>query len=333
MDDRRRRPAVGEHYHQEAPRTPTRSQSRKPPSGFWQPSVPAWEKKFCTLVGSIPWGKLLEAKKLMSYFENVLQWNDSAGEEAFHNAKNRFWAQINGLPCDISLPDPDIYIDKIDWNSDIDPELLLDLERELVPPDEEDKEVKSRLIGDSLFFLNQPVPCTGWGDAEEDQVKPVEDSLRPGFQDCGKNANSANNPWEGECAWGNNTLESNNTWGDYGANSWESNQWENNNNNYNWENPERRGNENWGGTWKRDNASQYMSRYKTSRFQGADYQTDHGWKNGRGRKRVNFFYERPQVDKKPLASQRLNSIYSCGPISHHGSREAGNPWSWEKPVS
>ncbi|CAL5420759.1 unnamed protein product [Camellia sinensis] len=26
------------------------------------------------------------------------------GEEAFHNAKNRFWAEINGFSCDISLP-------------------------------------------------------------------------------------------------------------------------------------------------------------------------------------------------------------------------------------
>ncbi|KAJ4971516.1 hypothetical protein NE237_004615 [Protea cynaroides] len=295
MDDRRRRQGVGEHYHQEAPRTTTRSQSRKPPSGSWQPTVPSWEKKFCTVVNRIPWKKLLEAKKLMSFYENVLQWNDSAGEEAFHNAKNRFWAEINGLSCDISLPDPDIYIDEIDWNSDVDPDLLLDLDQELVPPDEDDKEVKSRLIGDSLFFLNQPVPCSGWGDVEENPVRTVEDSLKPGLGDCQHNAN---NTWESDCARGSSTLV-NNTWGDYGGNSWDINQSEN---------PEPKSHGRWG-TWNenyrhRDDASR-MSRYKTSRFQGDYYQTDNGWKNFQGRKRVDFFYERPLVDKKPLGFSKM----------------------------
>ncbi|KAJ4978601.1 hypothetical protein NE237_009381 [Protea cynaroides] len=330
----RRRHGGAESYLQEAPRTPIRSQNRKPPTGPWQPTVPSWEKKFCTVVGSIPWRKLLEAQKVMYFYENVLQWNDSAGAEAFNNAKNRFWAEINGLPCDISLPDPNIYIDKIDWNSDIDPELLLDLERDPLPPDEDDKEGKSRLIGDSLFFLNRPVPCSGWGDAEEDPVRTVDDSSRPGLRVSDHNTNNADNPWEREGAQGNNTLE-NNPWGDSAGNTWESYQWENNNNS--WVNPDPRNNGNWQ-KWnenykKRDGSSQYMSRYKTSRFQGDNYQTENGWKNGQGRKRVNFFYDQPLVDKKPFSSQQWNSIQSCGPISHRGSREARNPWSWEKHVS
>ncbi|XP_043723407.1 bifunctional endo-1,4-beta-xylanase XylA-like isoform X2 [Telopea speciosissima] len=399
MDDRIRRQGGCESYHQDARRASTRSQYRKPPSGPWHPTVPTWEKKFCTIVGSVPWRKILEAKKVMPFHENVLKWNDSAGRQAFDNAKSRFWAEIN--------------------------------EQEPLPFDKDDKEGKSTLVVDSLF-LNQSVPCSGWGDAEEDPVGNVDDSSEPGLQVCVPNANNADNPWERECDWGNNTFENstrgdprdiswesnhreknNNNWenpeprnnaswgtwnenyrkrdgasqymswerekdpvgtiddssepglqvsvhnannadnpwerecdwgnntledstrGDPRGNSWESNQWEKNNNN--WENPEPRNNASWR-TWnenyrKRDGASQYMSRYKTSRFQGDYNQTDNGWKNGRGRKRVNLFYERPRVDKKPLASQRWNSIHSCWPISHRGSRESGNPWSWENSVS
>ncbi|KAK8619087.1 hypothetical protein V6N13_133054 [Hibiscus sabdariffa] len=128
----------------------TRSYSRTPSLATWQPTVPKWEKKFCVLVGSVPWWKLLEAKRFMYLYDNVVQWNDSACEEAFHNAKNRFWAKINGLPCDIRLPDPDSYIDKIDWDSEIDPELLLDLERVPKVPDEKDKSENGVILGISL---------------------------------------------------------------------------------------------------------------------------------------------------------------------------------------
>ncbi|XP_042513464.1 uncharacterized protein LOC122088312 isoform X2 [Macadamia integrifolia] len=300
MDDRIRRWGQGGICHQEASRTPSRSHFKKSPSGSWQHTVPAWEKEFCSLVGSVPWRKVLEAKKVMPFYENVLKWNDSAVNEAFNKAKNRFFAKIN--------------------------ELLLDLEQEPLPCDD-DKEGKSTLVGDSLIFLNQPVPCSVWGDAEEDPIKRVDYSSKPGLQVCVRTANNADNPWERKCAWGNNTLE-NSTWGDPSCNSWESNQWERNNNN--WENPEPRKKASWG-TWnenyrKIDDASQYKSRYKTSRFQRDYYLTDNEWKNGRGRKRVNLFYERPLEHKKPLASQQWNSIHYCRPISHRGSREAGNPW-------
>ncbi|XP_056171299.1 uncharacterized protein LOC130139091 [Syzygium oleosum] len=98
-------------------------------AGNWRPAVPSWEKEFCKLVGSIPWKKLVEAKQYIHIYGKVLTWNDSAVKEAFHNAKERFWAEINGLPCNISLPDPNIHIDEVDWESETDPELLLDLEQ------------------------------------------------------------------------------------------------------------------------------------------------------------------------------------------------------------
>ncbi|KAM1455437.1 hypothetical protein ACFX1R_005827 [Malus domestica] len=110
--------------------------------------VPYWERKFCTTVGSVPWRKLVETKKYMSLYKNIVEWNDSAGEEAFNNAKNRFWAEMNGLipSSDISLPDPDMYIDDIDWSSscnNIDPQLILDLEKSKKTKPSDDREAET----------------------------------------------------------------------------------------------------------------------------------------------------------------------------------------------
>ncbi|PQQ01617.1 uncharacterized protein Pyn_33217 [Prunus yedoensis var. nudiflora] len=139
-------------------------------------SVPGWEKQFCMRAGSVPWGKLVETKKYMlSLHKNIVQWNDSAGEEAFNDAKSRFWAEINGLSCNISLPDPDAYIDDVDWSSsNIDPEVILDLERSREPKpyyydngETLDPEAVV-IIGLHLTVSNKTVACTGWGDSEED---------------------------------------------------------------------------------------------------------------------------------------------------------------------
>lgn len=46
-----------------------------------------------------------------------MQWDDSAAAEAFNNAKMRYWGYCNGFPCSIPLPNPDAYIDEIDWIS------------------------------------------------------------------------------------------------------------------------------------------------------------------------------------------------------------------------
>ncbi|KAE8695489.1 putative Cysteine-rich receptor-like protein kinase 10 [Hibiscus syriacus] len=58
-------------------------------SEFSNDGVPLWEKKFCTIVGKVSWRKIVDTKKLTSPNDNVLNWDDSAGEEAFHNAKSR----------------------------------------------------------------------------------------------------------------------------------------------------------------------------------------------------------------------------------------------------
>ncbi|KAL3715757.1 hypothetical protein ACJRO7_007496 [Eucalyptus globulus] len=106
-----------------------RSFGRKLPIGEWRPAIPFWEKDFCRSVGLVPWKKLVETKRYMHIYDRVLKWDDSAVEEAFHNAKKRFWAGINGIPCGIALPNPNLYIDEVDWASKVDPELLCDLER------------------------------------------------------------------------------------------------------------------------------------------------------------------------------------------------------------
>lgn len=117
--------------------------------------MPSWEKRFCTFAG-IPWGKVVNAQKYIHYHVDVLNWNDSAGEEAFHNAKRRFWAEINGMPCGICQPDPDIYIDDIDWNPYIDPELIQSLDKDFFAPDEREQDFK---LGDSNKMTNCPLPC------------------------------------------------------------------------------------------------------------------------------------------------------------------------------
>ncbi|KAK2651918.1 hypothetical protein Ddye_011774 [Dipteronia dyeriana] len=138
--------------------------------------VPSWEKRFCAKVGLISWEKFLEGKKYMHIFKNVVDWNDSAGEEAFRNAKSRFWARINYLPCDIPLPDPDTYINDIDWNSDADPESILELEG---VPDSHDQEARedddNGLILNNSLQLNQNFSCVGWGnEADFPTPQPYE---------------------------------------------------------------------------------------------------------------------------------------------------------------
>ncbi|XP_039127899.1 uncharacterized protein LOC120263982 [Dioscorea cayenensis subsp. rotundata] len=63
----------------------------------------------------------------MSY-KKVQEWDDSAGLEAFQNANFCQWAKINNCQCNIPLPDPDMYIDDVDYDVFIDPELVADLD-------------------------------------------------------------------------------------------------------------------------------------------------------------------------------------------------------------
>ncbi|KAL8493901.1 hypothetical protein ACS0TY_024893 [Phlomoides rotata] len=212
-----------------------RSQNKRPPrgtSGNWKPTVPSWEKEFCRVIGSLDWETLLQMKKFMHLYDNVIKWDDSAGEEAFSNAKKRFWAEINGFPCDVALPDPDLYIDEIDWDSETCPQLLPDFESEpVVAPNVEVDHDPVVIFGDTLL-PNEAYTLTGWGDEDENFKAPQANSSSanqgsPWVQNWGNSfdngtaigwpdySNSACNFGDGSgtggyMAWGNGW---NNEWG------------------------------------------------------------------------------------------------------------------------
>ncbi|PRQ54962.1 hypothetical protein RchiOBHm_Chr1g0319371 [Rosa chinensis] len=145
-----------------------------PPSEFWRDGVPQWEKEYCTLIGSIPWWKVVDAKNYMYGSSNVLNWDDSAGEEAFQNAKKRFWADINGLHCDISLPDSDIYIDEIDWNPFIDPDIVKEVDREYFAPDDGDGEGNDKLGQKKRKEHSAIIPLDGHNCLPDNPTNPWE---------------------------------------------------------------------------------------------------------------------------------------------------------------
>ncbi|KAG2275277.1 hypothetical protein Bca52824_057832 [Brassica carinata] len=128
-------------------------------------SVPAWEKDFCAKVGSVPWSKVLEAKRFMHQVDK---------------AKSHYWAEINGVFCDLPLPDPDVYIDDVDWDAQVDNELVLDLERGGPDPRTREGEGEEHVvILDALFLPGQYSGQgweTGWGDAEGVNVGKPENS-------------------------------------------------------------------------------------------------------------------------------------------------------------
>ncbi|PIA48288.1 hypothetical protein AQUCO_01400704v1 [Aquilegia coerulea] len=449
-DWRRNRNNNYNHYnqnYQSVPKSYTRSQYRKqsqapdswqtdipswqPALPSWKPPIPSWEKNFITNVGRISWKRFMYCQKGLDLYPDIYQWDDSAGAEAFHNAKKRFWAEINGRPIDNSLPDPDMHIDKIDWNkeeAEMDPELYKDLENVFVVPDD----VKAGFVDNSLYCNDQPIVPTGWGDDELDGnnkdasnkdnpwasqsgcwddlpwglrslLKPVitfgcsdgEDdpskaanstACNPSLQDGDKKTSNNNNPWEKNsggwegvpwgpssqlnnttnesgnlnCSWNNNnpwegsagswepipssqvnstTNQLENPW-EGRAGDWEGVQWgpssqvnsttnqlENLNysgNSGSWKS----GNDNWR---KRESEGQQMSRYKTTRYPGKDYQTNQGWKNNRGRKQVSFAREHSPLE--PLAPRQWNPIHACGPNTHQTPGDPDNSWGWDKQVS
>jgi hypothetical protein len=123
-----------------------------------------WEKNFCIDACAIPWAKLCETKRLMSLYKSVVDWDDSAALEAFNDAKARFCAVYHGQHYDIPLPDPDMFIDIINPDEYVDPELVADLERSRRRVPRKDNGVSD--VWDSFIFSDKTVPVTGWGDTE-----------------------------------------------------------------------------------------------------------------------------------------------------------------------
>ncbi|KAF3340874.1 hypothetical protein FCM35_KLT09718 [Carex littledalei] len=92
------------------------SQCKPPRFSDEKPEMHSWEQNFCKLNG-VSWAKILKTKEFVHQFSDITSWNDSAGKEAFQAAKARYWAQINGLQPETSLPDPDLLIDTVDHNA------------------------------------------------------------------------------------------------------------------------------------------------------------------------------------------------------------------------
>ncbi|XP_022888268.1 uncharacterized protein LOC111403864 isoform X1 [Olea europaea var. sylvestris] len=202
-------------YRQQPPRR--RSQYKKSTWVGWQPAVHLWEKEFCKVVGSLDWEMFLRKKKFVHLYENVINWDDSEGKEAFENAKTRFWSEKHGVPCEIPLPDPDLYIDEINWDLEKDIELPSDLDVDPVFPDPDENLEPAVIFGDS-FLVNQASSPTDWGDYEKtNHVDPWENNWGnafpngapigfTGFCNNARNFNGGSGyaPWIG--GW-------NNTWG------------------------------------------------------------------------------------------------------------------------
>ncbi|KAJ7949277.1 Bifunctional endo-1 4-beta-xylanase XylA-like [Quillaja saponaria] len=218
-------------YHQRRPpSSPPRSFDQEPP----QPDgIPSWEKKFCALIGSVPWDRIVAAKNFMYCHSNVLNWDDSAGEEAFQNAKKRFWAKINNLPCDIYLPDPDIYVDEVDWNSYVDPELMKEIDHEyLAPPEEGERNVgKNKRTKNSMDVPSDgnignpcksenPWECNNMQSSGTFEVKAQGWDQWDNHVDDSRNLNNADNLWEYRNSHGHGGLTDNAWGGRYKSSGW-----------------------------------------------------------------------------------------------------------------
>lgn len=202
--------------------------------------VPLWEKKFCTLVGLVSWRKIVDVQMSKSWNVSniVLDWDDSAGKEAFQNAKKIYWAEINGRHCDISFPSPDIYIDQINWNPDIDPELIKDLEeREFKAEDLEEQESTESAALDKYDYHTRKVDNPWESSSNVDGGDSAKDKRSWGHWDGGVaesgNSNGNDDPWNCDYKQGNKASYQN-TWENRGDKSQDFNKWENH------------------GTWERD---------------------------------------------------------------------------------
>lgn len=256
-------------------------------------------------------------KKFTHLYENVVKWDDSAGEEAFSNAKKRFWAELNGLPCHVFLPDPDLYIDKVDWDSEADPDLP-DLESQPLNSNADQDHEPVVIFGDTLF----PNQVAGWGDDDENFKVPTNSSSgnhgTPLMQNWGYSFdNEAAIGWPG---YYNNALHYGDgnqpsgymTWGGNWNNDWG---WNYSNNNVIYETMDDQEQ----GNWNDRNAAKANAGRNTRTPRG---QGNWSYKN---------HPEQSSVDKRPN-SREWNSFSSCAPASHHAAMTVGQTWNQQKSI-
>ncbi|XP_057789202.1 uncharacterized protein LOC131006076 [Salvia miltiorrhiza] len=304
-----------------------RPHHKRPPKGncSWQPTVPSWEKEFCRVIGSMDWETLLQMKKFTHLYENVVKWDDSAGEEAFSNAKKRFWAEINGFPCHVSLPDPDLYIDNVDWDSETDPDLPPDLESEPLNSNADEDHDPVVIFGDSLF-PNQAYSVVGWGDDDENFKVPTNSSSGnhgpPLMQNWGYSFDNGaaigwpsyyNNAWHlGDV----NPPSGYTTWGGSWNNDWG---WNYSNNNVIYETMDNQEQ----GQWNERNAAKTNAGRNTPSEKTAPrVEGNESYKN---------HPKQSSVDKRSN-SREWNSFSSCAPASHHAAITVEQTWNQQKSI-
>lgn len=129
-------------------------------------SIPLWEKEFIQKIGLFKWERFVKTKKALFPYEKPMNWDDSAGEEAFNMSKKLFWEKLHNFPTTVQLPDPDCYIDQIDWYSDLGNTLLVDLER-FDDDDDDDDENPPSICYDEVP-RDVEIIATGWEYQVED---------------------------------------------------------------------------------------------------------------------------------------------------------------------
>ncbi|CAK8564980.1 unnamed protein product [Lathyrus sativus] len=203
---------------------------KAPLPDFRHDGIPLWEKKYCTLSGCVAWKKIIDSKELIYCHQNVLDWKDSGAEEAFQNAKKRYWAKFKNLPCDISLPDPDAYIEHVDWNPCIDPELIMEIDNaHFSIPDEEEQDGEEQ--ENAIKNKRTKISVDGedpWESAAKSLGRTVENIEVQGqnqgdYHDNSENVITTNDPWESAAKSLGRTVENNKVQGqnqgDYHDNS------------------------------------------------------------------------------------------------------------------
>ncbi|CAL4986971.1 unnamed protein product [Urochloa decumbens] len=207
---------------------------RRQREGAWRPPlpppdhghkhypVPLWEREFCSNVGNISWQRFYETKRYVSIFNSLDHWDDSGAFENFQNAKARFWADYHRQPCDIPLPDPDLYIDMVDHHCNVDPELVADLDKLQLPINSDscavvptgwdddnggaDNKCTQNKSGNWDIYVEKPaeVLVNGWDSWEPSPGSNATWTGNNGSSNLGTKYNSG---WH---SWSNNQYASNN---------------------------------------------------------------------------------------------------------------------------
>ncbi|TYH48401.1 hypothetical protein ES332_D10G064200v1 [Gossypium tomentosum] len=118
--------------------------------------LPTWEKTFCIEVGAMPWERFVELKKNLYEHDKVFEWDDLAD----------FGEIYHGFPCENKLPSnaADLYIEDVDWNSEIDPKLCLEIKS---LTDDEDGEKHNVKEIDWFLIPLEKIQATGWDEYEK----------------------------------------------------------------------------------------------------------------------------------------------------------------------